>query len=210
MESCKNYEVFHLVLTYMYTGKISLDKHNVDDILDISHNFAISKLKNYAVDYLEKMLRANNCLKIIELSTKYHLSDLTKTTMTFINKNFKYIIQYHEIEKMSIEVFQDFLAKAWYFPDELILRFITHWVSQEKSGREENFVTLLHNVTWASLDPTFISAHLNKEELFYSSPESLLTVLRLLDSNNIVLNDKFTQVYHDLQDKQVERERLIP
>ena len=210
VESCKNYEVFHLVLTYMYTGKISLDKHNVDDILDISHNFAISKLKNYAVDYLEKMLRANNCLKIIELSTKYHLSDLTKTTMTFINKNFKYIIQYHEIEKMSIEVFQDFLAKAWYFPDELILRFITHWVSQEKSGREENFVTLLHNVTWASLDPTFISAHLNKEELFYSSPESLLTVLRLLDSNNIVLNDKFTQVYHDLQDKQVERERLYP
>ena len=71
VESCKNYEVFHLVLTYMYTGKISLDKHNVDDILDISHNFAISKLKNYAVDYLEKMLRANNCLKIIELSTKY-------------------------------------------------------------------------------------------------------------------------------------------
>ena len=210
VESCKNYEVFHLVLTYMYTGKISLDKHNVDDILDISHNFAISKLKNYAVDYLEKMLRANNCLKIIELSTKYHLSDLTKTTMTFINKNFKYIIQYHEIEKMSIEVFQEFLAKAWYFPDELILRFITHWVSQEKSGREENFVTLLHNVTWASLDPTFISAHLNKEELFYSSPESLLTVLRLLDSNNIVLNDKFTQVYHDLQDKQVERERLYP
>ena len=97
MESCKNYEVFHLVLTYMYTGKISLDKHNVDDILDISHNFAISKLKNYAVDYLEKMLRANNCLKIIELSTKYHLSDLTKTTETFIKKNFKYIIQYHEI-----------------------------------------------------------------------------------------------------------------
>ena len=34
VESCKNYEVFHLVLTYMYTGKISLDKHNVDDILE--------------------------------------------------------------------------------------------------------------------------------------------------------------------------------
>ena len=210
VESCKNYEVFHLVLTYMYTGKISLDKHNVDDILDISHNFAISKLKNYAVEYLEKMLRANNCLKIIELSTKYHLSDLSKQTMAFINKNFKYIVQYHDIEKMSLTVFQEFLNKAWYFPDELILRFITCWVSQEKSGREENFVNLLHNVTWSSLDPAFISSHLDNEEFFYSSPESLLTVLKLLDINNIVVNHKFTQVYHDLQDREVERERLYP
>ena len=210
VESCKNYEVFHLVLTYMYTGKISLDKHNVDDILDISHNFTISKLKGYAVEYLEKMLRANNCLKIIELSAKYHLSDLSKQTMAFINKNFKYIVQYHDIEKMSLTVFQEFLNKAWYFPNELVLRFITCWVSQEKSGREENFNNLLHNVTWSSLDPTFISSHLDKEEFFYSSPESLLTVLRLLNMNNIVLNHKFTQVYHDLQDREIERERLYP
>ena len=210
MEWCHNYEVFHLVLTYMYTGKISLDKHNVDDILDISHSFSILKLKNYAAEYLEKMLRANNCLKIIEQSTKYHLSDLSKHTMTFINKNFKYIVQYHEIEKMSITVFQEFLNKAYYFQDELILRFITHWVSQEKSGREENFATLLHNVTWASLDPAFIFNHLEEEELFYSSPESLLTILRLLDSNNIVLNQKLTKAYHDLQDREEEREKIDP
>ena len=118
------YQVFHLVLTYMYTGKIVLEKHNVADILDISHNYAINKLKNYCSEFLEKNLRANNCLNVIELASKYHLVDLTKQTMAFINKNFKHIIQYYELEKMSLTKLQEYLNnQAWYFPAELVLRF---------------------------------------------------------------------------------------
>ena len=201
VESCKNYEVFHLVLTYMYTGRVVLDKHNVADILDISHNYAVNKLKNYCSEFLERNLRANNCLNVIELSTKYHLVDLSKQTMAFINKNFKHIIQYHDIEKMSLIKLQEYLNRAWYFPAELVLRFITRWISQDQSRREENFVNLLHNVNWSSLDPAFISNHLDKEEFYYSSPESLLTILNILDKNNIVISQRFTKVYQDLQDK---------
>eukprot|EP00090_Calanus_glacialis_P028616 TRINITY_DN45936_c0_g1_i1.p1 TRINITY_DN45936_c0_g1~~TRINITY_DN45936_c0_g1_i1.p1 ORF type:complete len:1124 (-),score=212.01 TRINITY_DN45936_c0_g1_i1:40-3411(-) len=50
------------------------------------------------------------------------------------------------------------------------------------------------------MDPGFISNHLDKEEFYYSSPESLLTILNILDKNNIVPN-RFTKVYQDLQDK---------
>ena len=200
VESCKNYEVFHLVLTYMYTGRMVLEKHNVADILDISHNYAVNKLKNYCSEFLERNLRVNNCLNVIELCTKYHLIDLSKQTMAYINKNFKHIIQYHEIEKMSLNNLQEYLNRAWYFPAELVLRFITRWISQDQTRREESFVHLLHSVNWSSMDPGFISNHLDKEEFYYSSPESLLTILNILDKNNIVPN-RFTKVYQDLQDK---------
>ena len=43
-------------------------------------------------EFLEKNLRANNCLNVIELASKYHLVDLAKQTMAFINKNFKHIL----------------------------------------------------------------------------------------------------------------------
>ena len=188
VDSCKNYEVFHRVLTYMYTGQVVIDRHNVADILEISHNFLINKLKNYCSEYLERNLKASNCLTVIELSEKYHLVDLSKQTMAYIHKHFEHIIQYHELEKKSLSDVQQYINRAWFFPSELVLRLITRWISQDHSSREEHLVSLLHNITWTSLDPVFIAHHLDKDPLYTASPESLLTILHVLDKNNIKLS----------------------
>ena len=55
----------------MYTGKISLDKHTVADILEIAHVYTISKLKSYCSEFLERYyLRPKDCLTAVELSAR--------------------------------------------------------------------------------------------------------------------------------------------
>ena len=197
VENVKNYEVFHLVLTYMYTGKISLEKQTVADILDIAHLYSINKLKNYCSEFLERYLRLNNCLKVAELSTRYHLVDLSKQAMSFMTKNFKQILQYNEIDKkVSL---QEFLSHhhSLCLPAEIVLRLIMRWISQDQVRREEQFVSLLNNVNWATLDQNYLTALL---EDFKLSEESFLTLLTLI-KNNIGLEDRFHEKYQELQEK---------
>ena len=44
---CQNLEAFYAVLTYCYTGQISIDKDCVAELLYLADYFAISKLKAY-------------------------------------------------------------------------------------------------------------------------------------------------------------------
>ena len=105
-----------------------IDKDNVDVILDISNTCCITKLKTYCAEFLERNLKAYNCLNVVELAKKYHLVDLLKQTLVYIDKHFEHIIQYHEFEKKSLaEVTQYISRAAWYFPSELVLRLITRW-----------------------------------------------------------------------------------
>ena len=199
VENVKNYEVFHLVLTYMYTGKISLEKQTVADILDIAHLYSINKLKNYCSEFLERYLRLNNCLKVSELSTRYHLVDLSKQTMSFILKNFKQILQYNELDKKpSLEEFLSYHQSFW-LPAEIVLRLIMRWISQDQERREEQFVSLLNNVNWnTGLDQTYLTSLLDDFKL---GQESYLTLLSTLIKNNVPLEDRFNKTYQDLQER---------
>ena len=199
VENVKNYEVFHLVLTYMYTGKISLEKQTVADILDIAHLYSINKLKNYCSEFLERYLRLNNCLKVSELSTRYHLVDLSKQTLSFILKNFKQILQYNEVDKKSsLEEFLSYHQSFW-LPAEIVLRLIMRWISQDQERREEQFVSLLNNVNWSTgLDPNYLTSLLDDFKL---GQESYLTLLSTLIKNNVPLEDRFNKTYQDLQER---------
>ena len=177
-----------------------IDKDNVADILEIANTYSINKLKTYCSEFLEKNLKASNCLNVIELAEKYHLVDLSKQTLAYIHKHFEHIIQYHELEKKSLSDVQHYINRAWYFPSELVLRLITRWVNQH-SSREDQFVNLLHNVNWNTLDPGFISRHLDNDMLYPASPEALLTILHFLDKNNVKLSSRHAEMYRDLQDK---------
>ena len=154
VENCKNYEVFHLVLTYMYTGKISLDKHNLADILEIAHIYTITKLKSYCSEFLEKYyLRPKDCLRAVELSVRYSLTDLKKQTLEYIHKHFKQIFKFHDFERMSLTKLQEYLNHSYWIPHELILRVILRWIGLDQGRREEHFVQLFDNVNEQTLGP---------------------------------------------------------
>ena len=210
VENCKNYEVFHLVLTYMYTGKISLDKHTVADILEIAHVYTIGKLKSYCSEFLERhYLRPKDCLTAVELSVKYHLADLQKQTQEFIHKNFKQVVKYHDIERMSLTKLQEYLNHSWWFPPELVLRIIIRWISQDLSRREENFVQLFHNVVNEQTISSFVTNHLDKEEkeIYQDLQDRFLPeyqeIAQELEDNTSFLSIAFSAV-KDLENQEVD------
>ena len=208
MENCKNYEVFHLVLTYMYTGKIILDKHTVADILEIASGYAVGKLKSYCSEFLEKYyLGPKNCLIALELSGKHHLTDLKKQALKFIHKNFKSVIKYHDIERMSLTKLQEYLNQSYWLPPEIVLKFIIRWIHHDQERRAESFLQLYHNVNEQAL--SHVTNHLDKEEkaIYQGLQDKFLPdyqeIEQELEDNTSFLSIAFSAV-KDLENQEVD------
>ena len=93
----------------------------------------------------------------------------------------------------------------------LVLTFSSAWVNYDLSSREEYFASLVYYIDWSkisgsasstndhpggsgSLLPLLIE-HLNSNELYQNSPESLFNILRILDSKHIYLGRGFQEKY---------------
>ena len=208
VENCKNYEVFHLVLTYMYTGKISLDKHTVADILEIASGYAVGKLKSYCSEFLERYyLSPKNCLIAVELSAKHHLTDLKKQALKFIHKNFKSVLKYHDIERMSLTKLQEYLNQSYWLPAEIVLKIIIRWIYHDQEKRAENFLQLYHNVNEQALSQ--VTNHLDKEEkaIYQGLQDKFLPdyqeIEQELEDNTSFLSIAFSAV-KDLENQEVD------
>ena len=75
----------------------------------------------------------------------------------------------------------------------IFYKTIIRWVEQNQD-REEHFPDLLNNLSWSTIDPTFIESHLDNEKLYKSSEEALLTILTVMEKNNVELSSKYRAI----------------
>ena len=215
IDQCKDYEIFYALLTYIYTGNINIDGHNVAELLSLSVLFQMNKLKSYCCEYLSRNLHAKTVHTAVDLAIRHNLIDLIRRCFGYLHSSFRYLFQYERQELMqySPQVVQAFLSdKGFFLPPMLVLSFSTAWVNYDLSSREECFGSLVYYIDWSkisnnansngngSLLPLLIE-HLNDDQLYQNSPESLFNILRILDSKHIYLGRGFQEKYQRLQDQ---------
>ena len=87
---------------------------------------------------------------------------MKKQALKFIHKNFKSVLKYHDIERMSLTKLQEYLNQSYWLPAEIVLKIIIRWIHHDQEKRAENFLQLYHNVNEQALSQ--VTNHLDKEE----------------------------------------------
>ena len=214
IDQCKDYEIFYALLTYIYTGNINIDGHNVAELLSLSVLFQMNKLKSYCCEYLSRNLHAKTVLHTaVDLAIRHNLIDLIRRCFGYLHSSFRYLFGYERQELMqySPQVVQAFLSdKGFFLPPMLVLSFSTAWVNYDLSSREEWFGSLVYHIDWSKINQSsggngsllpLLIEHLNEDQLYQNSPESLFNILRILDSKHIYLGRGFQEKYQRLQDQ---------
>ncbi|CAB3409951.1 unnamed protein product [Caenorhabditis bovis] len=194
--------IFESLLNYMYSGSIIIDKSNVAELLRLSNNFLIFKLKLYCTEYLDRYLDAGNCLAIINLATRYNVPSLLKTASDYFDVNVNRCL----LEALDIGTYNyPQLIKLIQDPKyvdvitaDTYLKLIVRWVGEEQSTRELSFRHLVERVNFRELSQETLDFLLDYSPLLAKSPPSRYLILHLMNENDM-LGEKYAAQFSTLR-----------
>jgi len=165
-----NLEVFYAVLTYFYTGQVMIDRQNVADVLHLADFFGVSRLRGYCCEYLSRNLvnlivnlqnyaphagrlqNVKSVFPVLDMATRYNLSDLLRQTHACLWRHFEHLYDRLEMLQMSGNKVHALLSeRAWPVSQEMLLTFVTNWVTFHSEAREDSLISLLQFVDWVRL-----------------------------------------------------------
>lgn len=199
--TCQNIDAFLLLLNYMYTGAVVIDKNNVSELLRLANHFLVAKLKAYCAEYLDRYLDQSNCLMVKDMAEKYNLPVLLKNASTFIHNHIIDILKQNEILEFNMSKLELFLKeKQFNVTPQVLFTFLCKWVGHDVEKRENNFHTLLSFISWDSIDRQFLEEQLKNNDFLKSNLRCMYILLHSLKENNIDISE-FKELYDSLQDK---------
>uniref|UniRef100_A0A914PEI6 BTB domain-containing protein n=1 Tax=Panagrolaimus davidi TaxID=227884 RepID=A0A914PEI6_9BILA len=142
--SIKDYkfEDFKELLTFIYSGKCSINDINIFTMLDISEFYQTEHLKELCDEYLSKMeFNLSNIFKVLETSNTYSLIKVKKAISSFITPHFTTLIKSNEFlnaKKMVMKEIITFFATKPNKHENLFLS-IYEWAENQANLKKQQF-----------------------------------------------------------------------
>lgn len=114
--NCSDFEVFSKILNYFYTGEITINYGNVEEILKLADHFIVNKIIDYCIEFLGTKLNIENCLFTFFLTSRFKLKHLNSLVENWIVGNLEQVCNANEILNLKVyELEEVFKNKVIYY-----------------------------------------------------------------------------------------------
>lgn len=107
--TCLDSEIFNMIVNYMYTGQITIELTNVEELLRLADHFILTKIIEYCIEFLGANLNIDNCLFTYYLSQRFKLKHLCNIVEGWIVSHLNEVCDGKEILNLNVAEFQEFL-----------------------------------------------------------------------------------------------------
>lgn len=170
-------ETLRTLVEYCYTGRITINANNVNDLLGAGTMYRFVELMPKCSETYAQIMDAKNCLSISATADRYNLKDLHEKANKFACEHFMDVMKYDEFLGLTAEELLKWLKSEdiVYDNEDDILNGITKWVQSEVGGRRGlyknliSYVKLLElskNVSGFNFWPTFLKYIFGDDQLF--------------------------------------------
>ena len=144
LQDCEESAVEKLV-EFLYTCKLNLNESNVESVLGVAALFQIHLVVQKCADFLETLIRIENCLGIQSLAMQYSLCNLESKARSFISWNFIEVSHESEFvlipaEQLSTIVESDRLHVKM---EEDVFEAVMRWYKHDREERIKHQVSCL-------------------------------------------------------------------
>ena len=156
LQDCEENAVEELV-EFLYTCKLNLNESNVEGILAAAALFQLQLVVQKCADFLETLIRIENCLGIQSLAMQYSLGKLESKVASFISWNFMEVSRESEfvlipVQQLSKIVGSDRLHVKM---EEDVFEAVVRWYKYDIEERIKYKVSYFAVIFWAKVQLIF-------------------------------------------------------
>lgn len=151
-ESCKN-EVtltnvtaiaLKQIIDFCYTGKINLNRENVQAVLEASTEYQFPKIFIACSEYMTTHLCPENCIGVMYFAKRYDLTELHRESRQMVCCNFTAIAKSQEFKQISVASLKSILEmdKLKVHSETVIVDAIKTWINQADDRRQHAYELL--------------------------------------------------------------------
>lgn len=165
--------VMGLILKYLYTSKINVTEHNVQDIFAVANLYQIPSIFTVCVSFLQKRLSLSNCLAIFRLGLMLDCPRLAVSARNYACERFQLISRDEDFfqllpSELAAILSNDNLSVE---TEEAVFEALMSWVSRDTEKRGKELPGLLDCVRLRLVTEDYLKEVVEKHELIASNPE---------------------------------------
>ncbi|XP_078367546.1 kelch-like protein 12 [Oculina patagonica] len=170
------------VLEFIYTGKVSIDSANAQDLVMIADYLIIPSLKTRASLFLKGSINASNCLALESFASQYNCESLKQAAATYKLENFVAVTKSEDFRGLDSEKVKELISmdEINVSEEEEVYNSVIAWVKHDLPSRECLLPELLKCVRLFSMTK-FRLRKIIDEELVSKDPTCMRVVINALD-----------------------------
>ncbi|XP_016662577.1 kelch-like protein 2 isoform X2 [Acyrthosiphon pisum] len=163
--------VLQLLVDYIYTGQIMINKENVEVLLPTANLFQLDFVKSACIEFLETQLDPQNCLGIGAFADLHNCLELLSSSEAYIRKNFLDVVKGNEFLSLSTEkVIELISSNVLNAPsEEKVYECVINWVKHKLNDRYDSLPKLMEHVRLPLISLKYISTNVVVEPLLKNS-----------------------------------------
>lgn len=141
-------DAFETILSYIYTGEVSLCNKNINqlqDMISLADKYGFVKLMDDIAEYIKKsLITTDNVIEIYRIADIYRLSTLKEACHSVIEKNAITWLESGAYQELSSKEFKDIFSNDSFFLDEIVILAVAkEWISfhPDSTSEEQENVT---------------------------------------------------------------------
>lgn len=186
-----------ILVTYVYTGQISISEDNVQTLLPAANLLQLHDVKEACSDFLKSQIHPSNCLGIRAFADLHGCLDLLTATETFIEFNFADVVEGEEflslnvqevrtlfsrlfltsLTELRVKIFSSYIqvialisSDKLTTSEETVFESVLNWINYDHEGRREHVPTLMENVRLPLLSQDYLLHRVDEEPLLRLNP----------------------------------------
>lgn len=156
--------IMRALLDFVYTGNISIEQHNVQELLAAGDMLQIPEVVDECCAFLCRELHSSNALGILRFAETHHCESLAQSAQQFVYTNFPQVAMEDEILETPQTLLSRILTSEWLRVDteSQVFQAALRWIQHDVVQRRQFVFDILSHIRLALVPVQLIDCAINE------------------------------------------------